>query len=143
MDIQLLLSVFSLILSVFSVVFVFFVLRQIHMVVKDFDRKVYEIHAENNLTDAFSSHNSHDISKLAQKIFFQVKQKYGITSANMTDLAVKLKVVDTIEKDLKHSLIDFFEKIVAFSYKDEAMSESEISQLKSEYKSIIRMLSRD
>lgn len=132
--------IIAYILIIANSVFMYFVLKEIKMVTHNFDRKIHELHIDNQLSSAFDGKDAKDMSNLAAELSLRIKKKYNLPAKSFNEMVMQIQMHPSPDEKLKGIIKDFYDKVTTFAYRGDGLSEEEKSRLKHEYKVIINML---
>jgi len=129
------------IITLGNLIFLWLLYRDLLRKMKDYDKQLFELRTDTDITEAFSDDESHeDLNKLANELLVRVKQTFGLEGNTFSEFVTLLKNKSVKNEKLKETLIHFYEKIIVFSYRDIEISDANRDELKQEYKLIVRLI---
>ena len=139
------LVILSFAVALVNVAFIFMLYKLVISKFTEYDQRINEFSVDSELQAVFTekTEDHEEFDKVVLELYNKVKHTFKIEAKSYAELVEKLKFKRDINEKLRVNLVEFFEKMIIFSYKSNDISDEEKAIIRKELKSIIRMFQND
>lgn len=143
MDSTLIIAIIGVLGAFVALVLIFELYRKIKGLTKQMSDEFSEINMDNKLSNMFSETSSlKNVDSLTKILFNNIKERFKLRANSYSELIEEIKLDGDMPRNLKETLIEFFEEIIRISYREQTITENEKEDLRRKTKLIIKTIER-